>query len=78
MTVKQELKDKILSGNIKDNISGLKYALHRGCQPSIFVEAIEELKEQGKVEIIGTFNEKAVTIHKIKPDRNNYYRIRTL
>lgn len=78
VTVKQELKDKILSGNIKDNISGLKYALHRGCQPSIFVEAIEELKEQGKVEIIGTFNERAVTIHKIKPDRNNYYRIKTL
>lgn len=77
-TVKQELKDKILSGNIRDNMSGLKYALHRGCQPSIFVEAIEELKEKGKVEIIGTFNEKAVNIHKIKTDSNDYYRIKTL
>lgn len=59
-------------------MSGLKYALHRGCQPSIFVEAIEELKEKGKVEIIGTFNEKAVNIHKIKTDSNDYYRIKTL
>lgn len=77
-TVKQELKDKILSGNIRNNISGLKYALHRGCLPSIFVKAVEELKEQGKVEIIGTFNEKATNIHKIKRDRNDYYRIKTL
>lgn len=78
VTVKQELKDKILSGIIKDNISGLKYALHRGCQPKVFVEVMSDVKKQGKVDIIGTFNKTAVNIHKIKPDGNNYYRIETL
>lgn len=78
VTVKQELKDKILNGIIKDNISGLKYALHRGCQPKVFVEVMSDVKKQGKVDIIGTFNKTAVNIHKIKPDGNNYYRIETL
>lgn len=78
VTVKQELKDKILNGIIKDNISGLKYALHRGCLPKVFVEVMSDIKTQGKVDIIGTFNKTAVNIHKIKPDGNNYYRIKTL
>lgn len=78
VTIKQELKDKILNGNIKDNISGLKYALHRGCQPKVFVEVMRDLKAQGKVDTIGAFNKSAVNIHKIKPNGNNYYRIKTL
>lgn len=78
VAVKQELRDAILDGTIKDNISGLKYALHRGCLPSIYVEVINDLKKQGKVDIIGTFNRKSVNIHKIKSDGNDYYRIKTL
>ena len=78
VTVKQELKDKILNGDIKDNISGLKFALHQGCQPSIFVEVMEDLKKQNKVDTIGDFNRTATNIHKIHQDGNNYYRITTL
>lgn len=78
VSVKQELINKILNGNITDNITGLKYALHRGCQPSIYVEVMNELKENGKVDIIGTFNSKATNIHKIKIEGNDYYRIQTL
>ena len=78
VAVKQELRNNILSGYINDNISGLKYALHHGCQPSVFVEVISELKTKGKVDIIGNFNRKAANIHKIKPEGNDHYRIKTL
>lgn len=78
VTIKQEMTDSILNGNIKDNISGLKYALRRGCQPSLFVEVISSLKKRGKIDIIGTFNSKATCIHKIKPDGKDYYRIRII
>lgn len=78
VTVKQELTDNILKGSITDNISGLKYALRRGCQPSIYVEVISDLKRKGKIDIIGAFNGKAANIHKIKPDGKDYYRIRII
>lgn len=78
VTIKQELTDNILNGNIKDNISGLKYALRRGCQPSIFVEVISNLKTKGKIDIKGRFNSKAAYIHKIKPYGKDYYRIRII
>lgn len=78
VAIKHELRDNILSGSIKDNISGLKFVLHRGCQPSIFVEVMKDLKKQGKVDISGSFNLKAANIHKIKPDGKDYYTIKTL
>lgn len=78
VAIKQELRDNILSGSIKDNISGLKFVLHRGCQPSIFVEVMKDLKKQGKVDISGSFSLKAANIHRIKPDGKDYYSIKTL
>ena len=78
VAIKQELYDNILNGSIKDNISGLLFALHRGCQPSIFVEEMTTLIKQGKVDVSGKFNRKAASIHKIKPDGNDYYTIKTL
>lgn len=76
VTVKKELIDNILHGRINDNISGLKYALHHGCQPSLFVEVMNELRKQGKVDIIGKFNRKAMNIHKIKPNTHEHYKIK--
>lgn len=77
LDVKNELRDNILNGNIKDNISGLKFALHQGCQPSIFVEVMNDLIKQGKVYVNGSFNFKAKNIHKIKPSGEDYYTIKT-
>ncbi len=78
VTVKQELRNNILNGTIQDNISGLKFALRCGCQPSIFVEVVNGLKKDGKIEIVGEFNRKAANIHRIKPNEKDYYRIKTL
>ena len=36
------------------------------------------LIKQGKVDVSGKFNRKAASIHKIKPDGNDYYTIKTL
>lgn len=63
--VLEEIKKAILSGAIRDNHTGLKYALKRGCQPSLYIQAITELKNADKVSINGKFNRQATNIHKV-------------
>ncbi len=63
--VKEEIICRILSKEIKDNISGLKFTLKRRCLPKLFVEVVEELIENHKISIIGKFNRQAYNIHKI-------------
>lgn len=63
--VLEELKDAILLGKIRDNRTGLKYALKRGCQPSLYIKAITELANAKKVIITGKFNKQATNIHKV-------------
>jgi len=65
-TVKNEIKSLILSGKIKDNITGLKYALSKGCEPKLFTEVIQSLKEKNEIEIEGSFNKQSTNIHRIK------------
>jgi three-Cys-motif partner protein len=66
-TVKQDLERLILTSIIKNNISGMKYALSKGCLPSIYVDIITNLVEQKRVSIIGNFNKKSSGIHRINP-----------
>lgn len=65
VVVRKQLQELVLSGSITSNVDGLKQALKLGCRPKVFVEAIKELKDQGKIGIIGEFNRKATGIHNI-------------
>ena len=65
-TVSKEIKELILSGEIKDNKTGLKYALINGCEPKIFTEAVLNLKKEKLIEIVGKFNRQTSNIHRIK------------
>jgi hypothetical protein len=43
--IKEEIKKKVLSGEITDNKTGLKYALKNRCLPEVFVTTISELEK---------------------------------
>lgn len=60
-----EIKNNILLGIISNNKQGLKFALKKGCKPSLYVTAISELLESKKVDINGKFNKQATNIHKV-------------
>jgi hypothetical protein len=61
-----QLKNLILSGEIKDNISGFKFVLKSGCLPGLFTDIINELEAQKKIERIGNVNNTSTIIHKAK------------
>ena len=64
--VRQELRNAILNGTIKNNIDGLKKSLSLGCEPKLFIEVINDLKKEKKVSIMGVFNKRSTNIHKIE------------
>lgn len=66
ITVQKELEYKILHSEISDNVTGLKYALKKGCEPKLFVETMKKLQEQNKVEIDGKPSTKSTNIHKVE------------
>lgn len=74
----QDLREKILSGQIANNLSGLKYTLKNGCLPTLFVDVVKELKQKNKLTINGTFSAIATNIHRIKPGNKGYYEIETI
>lgn len=63
--VKRELRAKILSGDISDNISGLKFALKRRCLPKLFVHMAKELERQNLIKRVGKVNDQATKIHSV-------------
>ena len=73
-TVSKEIKKLILSGEIKDNKTGLKYALISGCEPKLFTEVVQNLINKRAIEIIGKFNRQSTSIHKIK----EFYQIKRM
>ncbi|MDE6245885.1 MAG: three-Cys-motif partner protein TcmP [Treponemataceae bacterium] len=73
ISVKKELNDLILKGEIISNVDGLKFALSKGCEPKLFVEVIDSLYNEKKIEIIGKFNRQSTNIHKV-----DEYRIKVL
>ncbi len=61
----KKIKDKILDSTIKDNITGLDFALDCGCEPKLFVEVMDTLIKEDRVKIEGTYNKQATNIHKV-------------
>jgi len=64
--VKKDIKEKILSENIKDNINGLKYAMLKGCEPKLFTQVVQELEKQNLIEREGNINNSSSNIHKVQ------------
>ncbi len=64
--VSEEIKKLVLSGEISDNISGLKYCLQKGCKPDLFTEVIKQLEKEKKIERFGYVNNQSSAIHKAK------------
>ncbi len=64
--VKRKIKELILSEEITDNKTGLKYALINGCEPKLFTEVVQNLIKEKAIEIIGKFNKQSTNIHHIK------------
>jgi len=71
--VQDELRDKVLSGIITDNHSGLKYAMKRRCMPKTFVDVVADLIAKQKVKCTPKFNKQATNIH-----RADFYKIEVL
>lgn len=76
--MKQDLKNKIITGLITNNERGLKYALKNGCLPTLFVEVVKELKQENTITIKGNFSASAANIHRIKPGHKGYYEIEVI
>jgi len=81
-TIKKEkyrsfLLREILEGKVRNNKAGLLHALRNSMLPKVYVETIEELsKNNPRVKIIGKFNRKASSIHKLK--ESEIYKIEVL
>jgi len=67
--IKAEIQAKILSGEISDNINGLKYALKNGCLPKLFTDVVKKLESEQKIKRDGDLNYSSTDIHKVKPYR---------
>lgn len=65
-TVKNKIKEKVLTGIIKDNHAGLKYALMQGCKPKLFTDVVDELLKLKKISTIGEMNRTSTRIHSAK------------
>jgi three-Cys-motif partner protein len=65
-TVSKEIKRLILSGKIADNITGLKFAMHNGCEPKLFTEVVQKLEKEKKIERFGDINNQSSTVHRAK------------
>lgn len=65
IAVQEELACKILHSEILDNEAGLKYALKKGCEPKLFVETVNKLLKQNKIEVDGKYNAQSTNIHKV-------------
>lgn len=71
--VKEIIKQKIFDGYITDNVSGMKYVMQMGCQPSLFIEVIDGLLKNSKITIIdGKYNKRHSRIHRLEKDGYKY------
>lgn len=64
--VSKEIKDLILAGKISDNISGLKYAMHNGCEPKLLTKVVQKLEKDKLIIRFGQVNNQSSNIHKAK------------
>lgn len=64
--VETDIKNKILSGEILDNISGMKYVLKNGCLPELFTSVVKKLEAEKKISRTGELNYSSTNIHNVK------------
>jgi three-Cys-motif partner protein len=64
-SIKQEIRQKILSGDITDNITGFKIVLSKGCLPELFTKVVKELEKEKYIERIGNKNFSSTNIHNV-------------
>lgn len=72
-TVLKEIKELVLSGKISDNITGMKFAMRKGCEPKLFTDIVKELEKNKRIERYGNVNNTSSNIH-----RANIYNIKIL
>ena len=72
-TVSKEIKELVLSGKISDNITGMKFAMRKGCEPKLFTDIVKELEKNKRIERYGNVNNTSSNIH-----RANIYNIKIL
>jgi hypothetical protein len=65
--IKKDIREKILSGQIADNIIGLKYALKNRCLPELFTMTVKELEKEKLITRSGELNYSSTNIHKANP-----------
>lgn len=65
-TIEADIRAKILSGEISDNISGLKYTLQNGCLPELFTSIVKKSESEKKIKRTGELNFSSTNIHKVK------------
>lgn len=65
-TVSKEINHLILSGEIHDNITGLKFAMLNGCEPKLFTEVVQQLEKKDLIERVGNVKNQSSNIHRIK------------
>src|SRR5690606_38964979 len=63
--IRNEIVEKVLNGEIKDNIAGLKFALRNRCLPELFTKTIKVMEKDGLIVRKGKVNNKSSNIHKI-------------
>ena len=75
LKVKESLSNRILLGLIDNNKDGMKFVLNEGCLPKVYVEVIQKLIKDKKVQVADgfKFNKQASNIHKI-----DVYKIKVL
>ncbi|MDR1524908.1 MAG: three-Cys-motif partner protein TcmP [Tannerella sp.] len=66
---KEEVKAKIIqnifNGIIKDNKTGLKFALKERCLPKLFTDIVQELNKDGIIRCFPKLNRQSTNIHKV-------------
>lgn len=65
--MREDMEQKILSGELSNNIVGLKYALQHGCEPKLFTQTVQELEQKKRIQRTGLVNNSSSNIHKVKP-----------
>lgn len=70
--VKREIEKLILSKHISDNITGLKYAMRKGCEPILFTEVVKKLEKESRIKRQGNLNYSSTNIHTLQKDKVYY------
>jgi three-Cys-motif partner protein len=65
-TMEKEIKNKILSKEISDNITGLKYVLKNGCLPELFTDVVKKLEKEKNIKRTENLNYSSTNIHNVK------------